>query len=120
MREFVPLRAVESSATRKVPASFEFRTFWWRGECVGEGAYYAETAQYQWDRIERVKALSLAKEVVRRVDVTFLVVDLAQTATGEWIVIELNDGQESGYAGIAPIGLWQKVVDIERRERGGS
>jgi hypothetical protein len=35
-----------------------------------------------------------------------------------WIVVECNDGQESGHAGIAPIGLWQAVVAAERR-RGG-
>ena len=41
--------------------------------------------------------------------------DVAQTTAGDWIVIEVNDGQESGYAGVAPVALWQRVVDVERR-----
>lgn len=27
--------------------------------------------------------------------------------------IELNDGQESGYAGVNKLQLWQKIIDIE-------
>jgi hypothetical protein len=34
-------------------------------------------------------------------------------ADGDWIVIELNDGQESGYAGVNRLQLWQKIIDIE-------
>jgi len=45
--------------------------------------------------------------------VPFLVVDVAQTEAGRWVVIECNDGQESGYAGVSPFGLWQKIVDLE-------
>lgn len=33
---------------------------------------------------------------------------------GRWIVIEVNDTQESGYAGIVPLSLWQRMVEIER------
>ena len=32
---------------------------------------------------------------------------------GNWIVIELNDGQESGYAGVNKLQLWQKIIGIE-------
>jgi hypothetical protein len=48
------------------------------------------------------------------IDLPFLAVDVAQTTSGEWIVIECNDGQESGYAGVSPFALWQSIVDIER------
>jgi hypothetical protein len=39
----------------------------------------------------------------------------AQDQQGRWIVIECNDGQESGYAGVSPIGMWQHIVEIERK-----
>lgn len=29
-REFVPLRAIEDPSPDRIPASFEFRTFWWK------------------------------------------------------------------------------------------
>jgi hypothetical protein len=43
-----------------------------------------------------------------------VVIDIAQTITGEWIVIECNDAQESGYAAISPFSLWQNTIDVEK------
>lgn len=115
-REFVELRPVPvKQTTEKIPPSFEFRTFWRRGECVGSGAYWADFASYSWTDAEKSAALEVARKAAERLDVVFLVVDVAQTSKGEWIVIECNDAQESGYADIAPITLWQNIVDIERR-----
>jgi hypothetical protein len=57
----------------------------------------------------------VAQEAVTRLGVPFLVVDLAQRVDGQWIVIECNDGQESGYAGVHPFAMWQNVVEIEKR-----
>lgn len=117
-RELVPLRPVAAPPSALIPPSFEFRTFWWRGECVGAGPYWAAVASYGWTEQEERAALEVAGEAARRLDVPFLVVDVAQTGDGEWIVIEVNDGQESSYGGIAPMPLWQKVIDAERRRVG--
>lgn len=62
---------------------------------------------------ERRAAIELVGEVAKRITVRFLVVDVAQTAQGQWIVIECNDGQESGYAAIPPLSLWQRIIAIE-------
>jgi hypothetical protein len=117
-REFIPLRRVAAAESDTIPPAFEFRTFWWRGRCVGAGPYWASFAAYAWTHAEERAALAIAAEAARRVDLPFLVVDVAQTAGGEWIVIECNDGQESGYAGVSPFALWQNIVDIERGDRG--
>ena len=45
----------------------------------------------------------------------FIVIDIAQKADGNWVIIECNDGQESGYASVSPIALWQEIIDIEKR-----
>jgi hypothetical protein len=37
-------------------------------------------------------------------------VDFAKTKDRRWIVIECNDAQESGYAGIPPHELWRQVL----------
>lgn len=115
-REFVSLRRLEDpdEDSTKLPRSFEFRTFWWKGKFAGAGRYWWEGKGYDWTENERIAALAMGEEAARKVAVPFLVVDLAQTADGRWIVIECNDGQESGYAGVSPIGLWQKIVDYER------
>jgi hypothetical protein len=85
-REFIELRRVAGKATDKVPPSFEFRTFWWRGEFVGAGPYWAEFAAYNWTREEKAAGLKVAQEAARRINVPFLVVDIAQTIDGTWIV----------------------------------
>lgn len=29
-------------------------------------------------------------------------------------MIECNDAQESGYAGVSPLSLWQSILDLNR------
>jgi hypothetical protein len=111
-REFVKLRLVSDDDPERIPASFEFRSFWWHGQCVGLGPYWIATQRYAMNESERRGALAIAAEAAKRVDVPFLVVDLAQTVEGQWLVIECNDGQESGYAGVSPLGLWQNILTL--------
>jgi hypothetical protein len=117
-REYVPLRPVRGGHPDEIPNSFEFRTFWWKGEFIGAGAYWYEADPYQWTVEERHMALSMARLAAQRLAVNFLVVDMAQRADGQWIVIECNDGQESGYAGISPFTLWQNLLAVENESAG--
>jgi hypothetical protein len=118
-RAFIPLRPVERSGHgNRLQRSFEFRTFWWRGQLVGAGPYWTDCPRYEWNARERLEALSLAGEAARRIDVGFLCVDVAQTEEGQWIVIEVNDGQRSGYAGVPPISLWRRVIELQTAADG--
>jgi len=112
VRELIRLRHVESATDDRISSSFEFRTFWWHGQCVGAGRYWWEGRRYDWSTGERAAGLAIAQQAAKQAGVPFLVVDIAMTQAGEWIVIECNDGQESGYAGVSPIGLWQAVIDL--------
>ena len=112
-RDYVSLRPVKGGVEGKIPASFEFRTFWWRGEFVGAGSYWSEAAPYHWNATERDDALAVAKEAARRLSCTFLAIDVAQAEDGRWIVIESNDAQESGYASASPVALWQNILSLE-------
>jgi hypothetical protein len=112
-REYLELRRVGESSIHTLPTAFEFRSFWWKGQCVGIGPYW-KSVDYAMTAAERRAALDVAGEAACRVDVTFLVIDVAQRASGRWIVIECNDGQDSGYAGVSPMPLWRKVIEIER------
>jgi hypothetical protein len=115
-REYVPLRHVEDPYPDRIPSSFEFRTFWWKRHLVGYGRYWWEGKPYDWSEKEKVGGLVVAKEAATRISVPFLVIDIAQTVEGRWIVIECNDGQESGYAGASPIGIWQNILTIEKSQ----
>ncbi|MCB9646275.1 MAG: ATP-grasp domain-containing protein [Deltaproteobacteria bacterium] len=113
IREYVPLVPVGPGTPGKVPASFEFRTFWWRGALVGAGRYWLDVPEYRWSDAEARAALAVGAAAAARVDVPFLVVDLALTAAGRWVVIECNDGQEAAYAGVSAVALWRAILDHE-------
>lgn len=114
VRRFESLRPVPADMGQRIPASFEFRSFWWRGQLVGVGPYFIEYARYDWTDGERTAALAIASEAARRVSLPFIVIDLAQRTNGEWIVIEINDAQESGYTGVLPLQMWQRIVELEK------
>jgi hypothetical protein len=116
IREFVELRPVSVAQSLKIRPSFEFRTFWLHKQLVGAGPYWSQFASYSWTPDERDACLSVAASVVERVDCPFLVVDMAQTAEGRWIVIECNDAQESGYAGVSPFSLWNALLRVAERD----
>jgi hypothetical protein len=117
-RKYVRLRTVGDALPGRIPSAFEFRTFWWKGALVGSGPYWWDGKGYAMTAHEYSAAMAVTNEVVKRLKVPFLVVDIAQTLEREWIVIECNDGQESGYGGVSPISLWQRILDLERLHRG--
>ena len=117
VREYIELRPVGGGVYGEIPAAFEYRTFWWRNTLVGEGPYWWEANKYSWTEDERSSAIAIANEVAHRIRCTFLVIDLAMTSEGEWIVIECNDGMESGYAAASPFAIWKNILQIEGDER---
>jgi hypothetical protein len=110
-REFLALRPAGEDLGVGLPVVFEFRSFWWGEECVGIGPYWS-AAGYRLSARERADAVALGREAARRVGVGFLVVDLAQTVGGDWVVIECNDGQDSGYMGVDRRAVWRAVLDM--------
>jgi hypothetical protein len=110
-REFVRLRKVEGEAGNKVAPAFEFRTFWHRGTLLGAGRYWYAVPDYTWTELEKAEALAVATRIATALDCGFLVIDLAMTEEGRWIVIECNDGMESGYAGVSPFALWPALLN---------
>lgn len=112
-REYVALQKLEQQVPDKVPLSFEFRTFWWKGELVGAGHYWSQFVDYTWAPDQQAEALSIAHTVAQRLAVPFLVIDLALTANQRWIVIECNDAQEAGYVGVNVWEMWKKVIEKE-------
>ena len=117
-RQYIPLRSVAATSEVELPRAFEFRTFWWDGVLVAVTPYWTDVA-YALSDDDRLPMLAIAAEAARRVPVRFLVVDVAQTVTGRWIVIELNDGQDSGYRAASPLSLWRRVLDVERERIAG-
>ena len=76
---------------------------------MGCGHYWYQLPAYGAGDLE--VGVSIACEAAKRVSVPFLVVDIARTTKGEWIVIECNDAQEAGYVGLPPNVLWQNILE---------
>jgi hypothetical protein len=110
-REFVKLRPVTTYLDSIIPKSYEFRTFWWRTHCVGIGKYWT-SENYQLTQNEEAEIRAIGEKVAKVLGVTFLVIDFAQTVEGKWLVIECNDGQDSGYAGVHPRFMWQNIIEL--------
>ena len=108
IREFIELEPVKGEVAGKVKPSLEFRSFWWQGICVGWGQYWYQLPQYVASDIDA--GLTVAQDAARRLKIPFVVIDLAKTVDGRWLVIECNDAQESGYVSIEPRELWRNVL----------
>ena len=77
---------------------------------VGEG----EDELAALDPSEREQVSGLALEAFRRLDVPYLTVDIGQTRQGNWIVIEVGDGQFSGLSQIPVHQLWARLTEAVR------
>ncbi|MBI4509059.1 MAG: ATP-grasp domain-containing protein [Deltaproteobacteria bacterium] len=113
-RKYLRLRRIDGDSGDRVPPAFELRAFFWRGQLAGLGRYWWDAPPYQVTPKEESDAVAIASEAARRLDVPFLVVDVGQDVDGRWWVIECNDAQEAGHAGVSPFALWQAIVSMER------
>lgn len=98
VREYVPLKTLAKGINGQ-PIALEFRFFVLYGQIVSGGYYWANNL----DQLEKIPNASMVppsflQKVIDKVKdkVPFFVMDVAQTESGDWLVVELNDGQMSG------------------------
>lgn len=113
-REYIPLKKLCDSFGGP-PVAMEFRFFVAYGEVVSGGFYWSSHV----DDLETIPSPSLVpQEFLRRAidkvkdNVTFFVIDVAQTESGDWIVVELNDGQMSGLSENDPEALYKNLKHL--------
>lgn len=93
-REFVKLKVLEEGING-LPFSNEWRFFCYKDKILSYGFYWNISEEFGQISSE---GIALVEEVIKRVKgkVNFFVVDVAEREDGSWIVIEMNDGQQSG------------------------
>lgn len=113
VRKFEPLKTFEYGING-LPFSNEWRCFFYKEELL--------SIDYYWTNAENIPNKStLPKEAYeaaqkaasilsQRVD--FFVVDIAETVDGRWIVIEVNDGQQSGLSENDPNELYKNLFNV--------
>jgi len=61
---------------------------------------------------EALEHAQKAADVLTRKGIPFFVVDVAETVSGGWTVIEINDGQMSGLSMIDPVAFYQSLSRV--------
>lgn len=119
IRQFVPLHTYFEDVVG-LPVTKEFRFFVLRGKVLCGGFYWANHAEEVARLTGKVPDPSdvptaFLQEAIRRIGnkVNFYTLDVAQTASGEWIVIELNDGSMAGLSCIEPDVFYQSLADVD-------
>jgi len=113
IREYVPLVKL-MDGVNGMPVTKEFRFFVCYGKVLCGGYYWANYAG-DLPRMPDISEVpkSFLKEVIRRVgdQSNYYVIDVGLKESGEPIVIELNDGQQSGLSEIHPKELYTSLAN---------
>ena len=119
VREYVPLKQLDIGING-LPITNEWRTFWMcdkygsRLEMLAKGFYWKATHPEVADKATFDQAAqNLLNQVARIVAANgprFFVLDVGQKEDGSWILIEVNDGQMSGLAGVDAHDLYSAIA----------
>lgn len=119
IRQYVPLKRL-AMGLQGLPISEEYRFFVLNSQIVSSGFYWSN----HWDEIEPKPDVNdvpqtLVDEVVAVVGpkINFFVFDVARTEDGSWILIELNDGQQSGLSMNNPDVLYSNMRRVLNGEQ---
>ena len=112
IRELVKLKPIAISA-KGFPISREYRAFFYKGHLLAYGFYWDDYQDpHGTSNDVKREILRLGTEVSKRLDVPFIAVDVGQLESGEWIVIEVGDGQFTGLSQIPILELWSNIKDF--------
>lgn len=114
IRKYVPLKTYTHSFMG-LPITHEFRFFVCYGEIISGGYYWSSHTEDLPEKpnVDSVPK-SFLKEVISRVgnNNNFYAIDVAQTESGDWVVIELNSGEQSGLSDNLPSVLYSNLNKV--------
>lgn len=90
-REFVELESLTTHSKSGMPLTKEFRVFVFKGAPLVVSEYWEE-GDYQ----AIVPSISEFTNEMKAVQSQFYTMDIAKRANGEWVIMELGDGQVAG------------------------
>ena len=95
-RKYIPLKTYEIGVNG-LPHTNEWRFFFLRDRLLSYGYYWSLSNCVSQAEL-KPEGLCLAQEIARLAaeHTTFFTLDVAETEQGDWILIEINDGQMAG------------------------
>ncbi|MFB7142788.1 ATP-grasp domain-containing protein [Gottfriedia sp. NPDC056225] len=98
-REFLNLEFLTKHHQSQMPLSKEFRVFFLNGKPISMLHYWDEG-----DYGKILPNLDSLLEIAQDIKSNFFTMDIAKVENGEWVIIELGDGQVSGLPDNADLG----------------
>lgn len=107
-REFVPLAQLTEHSQSGMPLTKEFRLFIGDGQVLGTYPYWEEG-----DYASLQPAIAPFEALIGQLPVRFCTLDIAQTQSGDWIIVECGDGQVAGLPEAArPLAFYQQIQQL--------
>ena len=116
IREFVKLKTYFTDPINGQPITKEFRFFCFRKNVLTGGFYWSNHLDNFPDGAPSVS--EVPKEFLNKLtniignNATFYVMDVAQLENGDWVLVELNDGQMSGLSEVDPDELYRNLSSL--------
>lgn len=119
IREYMPLKTF-MVGLQDLPITNEYRFFCYKDKILSGGYYWSSHVEDLKDLGINVNINQVPKEFLKKVinivknKVNFYVIDVAETKNNEWIVIELNLGEQSGLSENDPGMLYSNLkIELE-------
>ncbi len=116
IREYVPLEQL-SEGLQGLPVTREYRFFVYKDQILSGGYYWSSHAEELEGKVDVNEVpQEFLKKIIYKIQSTeicepptYYVIDVAKTQKGDWILIELNDGQMSGLSENDPEVLYSNL-----------
>lgn len=114
-REYVPLKTLEVGING-LPFSNEWRFFFYKDLKLAHGFYWS--CSEKRGKIDG-SGIQFAHKCAKIIapNTNFFVIDIAETEKGEWICVEVNDGQMSGLSECNPYELYSNLSSVLTNRR---
>lgn len=96
IRQFVELNDLSIHSKSGMPLKQEYRLFFLKGKLLGVYEYWEEGQYFEGN----FPPIEVFEDIVQGIESNFFSMDIAKTKEGEWIIIELGDGQVAGLPNI--------------------
>lgn len=90
-REFIEFEPLTNHSKSGMPLTKEFRLFFLEGDLIFASEYWEEG---EYEKTDLPK--DFFTEIAKKIKSNFFTMDIAQKTDGDWLIIELGDGQVAG------------------------
>ena len=91
LREFVELEPIGTHSQSGMPLTQEYRLFFLNKKLLYQ-TYYWEEGTYE----DEMPPVQMFMDAAERIESNFFTMDVAKKSDGDWIIMELGDGQVAG------------------------